>query len=127
MRTVLVVVLTLLFAQPPAPLAFGQEAFAGHRFVFVLHEDKGHPHVHFAVALKIKGKKLDPRKQTLHRWRELWAEKARDRTWDALEAMTSKVTGEALDRQAALSPKATTDKHRCHILQPFSGATWRGA
>lgn len=60
-----------------AARAFGEAAFAGHRYVFVLHEDKRHPHVHFAVALKGQGKKLDPRKQDLHRWRELWAEKAR--------------------------------------------------
>ncbi|HYM48437.1 MAG TPA: relaxase/mobilization nuclease domain-containing protein, partial [Burkholderiaceae bacterium] len=61
-----------------AARAFAQDAFAGQRFVFVLHEDKQHPHVHFAVALKGKTKKLDPRKQDLYRWRELWAQKARD-------------------------------------------------
>ncbi len=60
-----------------AARTFGQEAFAGQRFVFVLHEDKGHPHVHFAVALRGQGRKLDPRLKELHRWRELWAEKAR--------------------------------------------------
>jgi hypothetical protein len=60
-----------------AARAFAQEAFKGQRYVFVLHEDKGHPHVHFAVALKGRTKKLDPRKQDLYRWRELWAEKAR--------------------------------------------------
>ncbi len=61
-----------------AARAFAQEAFKGQRYVFVLHEDKGHPHVHFAVALKGRTKKLDPRKQDLHRWREQWAEKARE-------------------------------------------------
>jgi len=56
---------------------FGNEAFPHRRYVFVLHEDKGHPHVHFAVALRGKGKKLDPRIADLRRWRELWAKKAR--------------------------------------------------
>ena len=60
-----------------AARAFAQDAFAGQHYVFVLHEDKGHPHVHFAVALKSKTKKLDPRKQDLYRWREQWAAKAR--------------------------------------------------
>ncbi|HKQ30552.1 MAG TPA: relaxase/mobilization nuclease domain-containing protein [Burkholderiales bacterium] len=60
-----------------AARAFGQEAFAGQRYVFVLHDDKKHPHVHFAVALRGAEKKLDPRLKELHRWRELWAEKAR--------------------------------------------------
>lgn len=61
-----------------AARAFAQDAFAGQCYVFVLHEDKGHPHVHFAVALKGKTKKLDPRKQDLYRWREQWAAKARE-------------------------------------------------
>ncbi len=56
---------------------FGKEAFPNQRYVFVLHEDKGHPHVHFAVALRGKDKKLDPRLKDLHRWRELWAKAAR--------------------------------------------------
>jgi len=60
-----------------AARAFGQTAFAGHRYVFVLHTDKAHPHVHFAVHMRGESKKLNPRLKDLHRWRELWAEKAR--------------------------------------------------
>lgn len=60
-----------------AARVFAQEAFAGQRYVFVLHEDKNHPHVHFAVALRGVDKKLNPRLNDLHRWRELWAQKAR--------------------------------------------------
>jgi hypothetical protein len=76
------VVVSALPGTPPeavrtAARAFAREAFAGHHYVFVLHEDKRHPHVHFAVALRGREKKLDPRKRDLHRWRELWAEKAR--------------------------------------------------
>jgi type IV secretion system T-DNA border endonuclease VirD2 len=65
-----------------AARAFAQEGFAGQHYVFVLHEDKGHPHVHFAVALRGKTKKLDPRKQDLYRWREQWAAKAREQGID---------------------------------------------
>lgn len=60
-----------------AARAFGEEAFKGHRYVFVLHNDKNHPHVHFAVEMRGSEKKLDPRKSDLRRWRELWAENAR--------------------------------------------------
>lgn len=56
---------------------FGKEAFTGHSYVFTLHTDKNHPHVHFAVHMKGPTKKLNPRLKDLHQWRELWAEKAR--------------------------------------------------
>ncbi len=56
---------------------FGKVAFADHQYVFVLHTDKAHPHVHFAVHMQGQGKKLNPRLKDLHRWRELWAETAR--------------------------------------------------
>ena len=65
-----------------AARAFGQEAFAGQRYVFALHDPDTdtktkQPHVHFAVALRGVDKKLNPRLKDLHRWRELWASKAR--------------------------------------------------
>lgn len=56
---------------------FGRLAFAEHQYVFVLHTDKAHPHVHFAVHMQGPGRKLNPRLKDLHRWRELWAETAR--------------------------------------------------
>ena len=61
-----------------AARAFGQEAFGEHRYVFVMHTDKNHPHVHFAVRMQGQTKKLNPRLKDLHRWRELWANKARE-------------------------------------------------
>lgn len=61
-----------------AAQAFGKVAFAEHQYVFVLHTDKDHPHVHFAVHMQGQGKKLNPRLKDLHRWRELWAAKARE-------------------------------------------------
>src|SRR5204863_3085106 len=60
-----------------AARAFGQEVFAGHAYVFVLHTDKAHPHVHFAVKLRGEVKKLNPKLKDLHHWRERWAEHAR--------------------------------------------------
>ena len=65
-----------------AARAFGKDAFKDRRYHFVLHNDKRHPHVHFAVEMQGREKKFDPRKKDLRRWRELWAEKAREQGID---------------------------------------------
>ncbi|WP_245472522.1 LPD7 domain-containing protein [Rhizobium jaguaris] len=54
--------------------------FAGHRYVFVLHEDRQHLHVHAAVKMRSEtGKPLHPRIQDFQRWRKTLAEEARER------------------------------------------------
>ncbi|WP_392714107.1 LPD7 domain-containing protein [Rhizobium ruizarguesonis] len=54
--------------------------FAGHRFAFVLHEDRQHLHVHAAVKmLSDTGERLHPRIQDFKRWRKTLAEEARER------------------------------------------------
>lgn len=60
---------------------FAGEVFGtiNHRYVFVLHTDKGHPHVHLTVkAMNERGIKLDPKKADLHRWRQILAAHCRD-------------------------------------------------
>jgi hypothetical protein len=45
----------------------------------VLHEHQANPHVHLSVmAESIDGRRLNPRKTDLHRWRETFAEKLRE-------------------------------------------------
>jgi hypothetical protein len=57
---------------------FAQVELAGHRYVMVLHEHQANPHVHLSVkAEAISGKRLNPRKADLQRWRETFAEKLR--------------------------------------------------
>jgi hypothetical protein len=57
---------------------FAQTELAGHRYVMVLHEDQANPHVHLSVRAESRtGKRLNPRKSDLHRWRETFAEKLR--------------------------------------------------
>ncbi|WP_458233013.1 relaxase/mobilization nuclease domain-containing protein [Roseateles sp. P5_E8] len=57
---------------------FAQAELAGHRYVMVLHEHQANPHVHLSVrAESDTGKRLNPRKTDLHRWRETFAEKLR--------------------------------------------------
>ena len=57
---------------------FAQLELAGHKYVMVLHDHQANPHVHISVRAESKhGKRLNPRKGDLHRWRETFAEKLR--------------------------------------------------
>jgi hypothetical protein len=57
---------------------FVQAELADHKFVMVLHDHQANPHVHISVRAESKhGKRLNPRKADLHRWRETFAEKLR--------------------------------------------------
>jgi relaxase-like protein len=51
-----------------------REEFKGHRYAMVLHEHQENPHVHVVVrAERSDGRRLNPRKADLHRWRERFA------------------------------------------------------
>jgi hypothetical protein len=55
---------------------FALAELADHKFVMVLHDHQANPHVHISVRAESKhGKRLNPRKADLHRWREIFAEK----------------------------------------------------
>ena len=57
---------------------FAQAELADHKFVMALHDHQANPHVHISVRAESKhGKRLNPRKADLHRWRETFAEKLR--------------------------------------------------
>ncbi len=56
--------------------------FSGHEYVFVMHTNRQHIHVHAAVRLThAAGKKLDPNIQDFARWRQTLAEEARERQY----------------------------------------------
>ncbi|CAN7641702.1 relaxase/mobilization nuclease domain-containing protein [Phenylobacterium sp. LjRoot219] len=86
--------LSIVLSMPPgssivgtrdAARAFAQEVF-GERFdyVFALHTDAGHPHVHLAVrSLGEDGVRLNPRKADLEQWRQTFARKLRNRGVEA--------------------------------------------
>lgn len=68
-----------------AARAFAAEAF-GDRFpyVFALHDEGGHPHVHLTVrALGSDGSRLNPRMADLEVWRQRFAQALRDRGVEA--------------------------------------------
>jgi hypothetical protein len=55
---------------------FAQAELADHKYVMVLHDHQANPHVHLSVRAESKqGKRLNPRKADLQRWRETFAEK----------------------------------------------------
>ncbi|WP_341893549.1 relaxase/mobilization nuclease domain-containing protein [Variovorax sp. YR752] len=57
---------------------FAAAELGDHRFVMVLHTHQANPHVHLAVRAEGReGRRLNPRKQDLRRWREVFAEKLR--------------------------------------------------
>jgi len=73
---------------------FAKEEFAGHRYVMVLHDHQANPHVHLSVRAESKhGRRLNPRKADLQRWRETFAEKLRGWGIDA-EATRQATRGE---------------------------------
>lgn len=84
--------LNLVLSMPPgtdpkavkdAAREFAKEQFKGHQYVFVLHTDEPHPHVHLAVSMRDElGKRMNPRKNDLFHWRVRFAEKMREQGVD---------------------------------------------
>ena len=63
---------------------FAKAELADHKLVMVLHDHQANPHVHISVRVESKhGKRLNLRKTDLHRWRETFAAKLRERGIDA--------------------------------------------
>jgi hypothetical protein len=61
-----------------AARAFAKSELVNHRYVMVLHTHQANPHVHLAVRAEGRdGWRLNPRKQDLRRWREVFAERLR--------------------------------------------------
>jgi hypothetical protein len=72
---------------------FAKAELANHRYVMVLHTHQTNPHVHISVRAEGRdGKRLNPRKEDLRRWRETFAEKLRDWGIEA-EASSQAVRG----------------------------------
>lgn len=63
---------------------FAKIELADHKYVMVLHDHQANPHVHVSVRAESKhGRRLNPRKTDLHRWRETFAGKLRERGVEA--------------------------------------------
>jgi type IV secretory pathway VirD2 relaxase len=84
------IVLSMPGGTPPlavrdAARAFAAEVFADRfDYVFVLHTDATHPHVHLVVrSLGDRGERLAPKKADLETWRQVFAQALRDRGVEA--------------------------------------------
>ena len=63
---------------------FAQAELGDHKYVMVLHDHQANPHVHISVrAESTHGRRLNPRKSDLHRWRGTFAAKLRERGIEA--------------------------------------------
>ncbi|HWH81308.1 MAG TPA: conjugal transfer protein TraS [Burkholderiaceae bacterium] len=95
---------------------FAHAELADHKYVMVLHDHQANPHVHLSVRAESRhGKRLNPRKADLARWRQTFAEKLRG--WGVEAEASSRVVrgqgrpGEALWRvkaqQAGRTPRTS--------------------
>jgi hypothetical protein len=88
---------------------FARAELAGHKYVMVLHDHQANPHVHISVRAESRmGKRLNPRKADLHRWRETFAEKLRELGIDA-EASPQATRGRTWTPRALWQMKAERD------------------
>lgn len=102
---------------------FAQVELVGHRYVMVLHEHQANPHVHLSVRAESQtGKRLNPRKVDLQRWRETFAEKLRGWGIDA-EATRQAPRGESRNFDPIWRVKAKADGRLRQAAAPMkSGA-----
>lgn len=123
-----------------AARAFAWEVFADRfDYVFALHTDAEHPHVHLAVrALGNQGERLNPKKADLETWRQVFAQALRDRGVEA-EATPRRARG--VTRKAERTPlRKIRERHEAGHGEParvrraayrdaakaaFRGQTWR--
>lgn len=88
---------------------FAEAELADYKYAMVLHDHQANPHVHLSVRAESRhGKRLNPRKADLHRWREVFAEKLRGWGIDA-EATRQATRGAARNYPDLWRVKAAED------------------
>lgn len=106
---------------------FAKIELADHKYVMVLHDHQANPHMHISVRAESKhGRRLTPRKTDLHRWRETFAEKLRERGVEA-EATRQATRGATWAHPSLWQVKAAKDGRllRPHV-EARGGATSSG-
>jgi len=89
---------------------FAQAELGDHRYVMVLHDHQANPHVHLSVRAESRhGKRLNPRKADLQRWRETFAEKLRGWGIDA-EATRQRTRGQVRNYEPIWRIKAAEEE-----------------
>ena len=88
---------------------FANAELADHKYVMVLHDHQANPHVHISVRAESRyGKRLNSRKTDLHRWRETFAAKLRERGIEA-EATRQATRGASRNHPELWRTKARED------------------
>jgi hypothetical protein len=88
---------------------FAKIELADHKLVMVLHDHQANPHVHISVRAESKhGRRLNPRKADLHRWRETFAQQLQERGIDA-EATRQATRGNSRNHDPLWRIKARED------------------
>jgi len=88
---------------------FARAELGDHRYVMVLHDHQANPHVHLSVRAESRhGKRLNPRKADLQRWRETFAEKLRGWGIDA-EATRQATRGQVRNYEPLWRVKAAEE------------------
>jgi len=102
---------------------FARQTFGdGRPYVFVQHDDEAHPHVHLCVHMRgPDGRRLNPRRQDLERWRDAFAHELRAQGIDAnstrrvVRGQTRRATKQAVThmllRGAWAANRSTTPDH----------------
>ena len=124
------IILSMPAGTPPdkvreAASEFLKEEFGDrHRYCFVLHTDTDKPHVHACVlaAPLTKGKRLNPRKADLQRWREGFAEQLRQRGIDA--NATPRRTRGATHQTQRQSEHHARQRRRLQFVQVANSVEW---
>jgi hypothetical protein len=89
---------------------FARAELPDHKYVLVLHDHQANPHVHISVRAESKhGRRLNPRKTDLHRWRETFATKLRERGVEA-EATRQATRGNSRNYDPLWRIKAREDR-----------------
>jgi len=137
-------------AMQRAAREFARSEFADHKYVMVLHDHQANPHVHLSVRIESKsGRRLNPRKADLHRWRECFAEKLRDlgieaeatrqatrgvaRNYDPIWRLKARQAGRQVNQRpatkagsAALGSRQSAAQSWRHIASALSGSALAG-
>jgi len=96
---------------------FAQAELSEHKYAMVLHDHQANPHVHLSVRAESRqGKRLNPRKAELSRWRQAFAEKLRGWGVEA-EASARVVRGQGRSSEPLWRIKSRADQ-RLHRRTP---------
>jgi hypothetical protein len=102
---------------------FAQAELADHKYLMVLHNHQANPHVHLSVRAESRhGKRLNPRKVDLSRWRQTFAEKLQGWGVEA-EASARVVRGQGRASEPLWRIKAREDQRLHRSGTRRSGAT----